>query len=96
MPHTPDSPHPTTSVEHWDERYSGEPVWSVHHEVTQDPEHRHEGFDPADFVGPSDVRELLAVSEGWEVVTDERRERQVEGGAGAHHHHDLVVRARRR
>ena len=52
-----------------------------------------EGIDPADYVSPADIAALL--DDSWEVEVDERRERQVEGGAGAHHAEDLVLRARR-
>ena len=66
----------------------------VHH-ADIDREHALErGFDPDDYVSPEDVR-ALAVEQGWVVVVDDRRERDVSGGAGAHHHHDLVVRLRR-
>src|SRR3954470_19229356 len=65
----------------------------VHH-ADIDVEHaKARGFDPADYVSPADVAALLA--DGWQVEVDERRARQVEGGAGAHHTHDLVLKARR-
>jgi SAM-dependent methyltransferase len=65
----------------------------VHHaDVEADPAKTH-GFDPADYVSPADVAALL--DDGWRVEVDERRPRQVSGGAGAHHTHDLVLRARR-
>jgi SAM-dependent methyltransferase len=51
------------------------------------------GFDPADYVGTDDV--LAALDAGWEVVTDEERERHVTSGRGADHHLDRVVRIRR-
>lgn len=52
------------------------------------------GFDPADYVRPGDVVELL--DENWELETYETRQRSVTGGAGAHHTADVVLRARRR
>ena len=67
----------------------------VHH-ADVDPEHaRARGFDPADYVQPSDVAELLRGEQGWAIEVDEKRERDIRGGAGAHHAHDLVLRARR-
>jgi SAM-dependent methyltransferase len=51
------------------------------------------GFDPEDYVGHDQVAELLGT--GWQVETDERRARNIEGGGGAHHSHDLVLKARR-
>ena len=65
----------------------------VHH-ADVDPEHaKEQGFDPADYVSPSDVAALL--SDDWDVSLDERRPREVHGGAGALHTHDVVLRARR-
>jgi hypothetical protein len=51
------------------------------------------GFDPTDYVSPTDVNALLG--QGWHVVLDERRPRDVTAGAGAHHKHDVVLLARR-
>ncbi len=51
------------------------------------------GFDPADYVSPSDVAPLL--DESWQVAFDERRPRQVSTGAGAGHTHDVVLHAQR-
>ena len=66
----------------------------VHH-ADIDPElAREHGFDPADYVSPADVAALL--DDGWQVEVDEKRARDISGGAGAHHTHDLVLRARRR
>jgi len=65
----------------------------VHHadfEVKHIEDH---GFDPAEYVNPSDVAALLGAKRHLEV--DERRPREVSGGAGAHHIEDLVLRARR-
>ena len=52
------------------------------------------GFDPTDYVSPSDVASLL--DEGWQVTFDDRRPRHVDAGAGAGHSHDVVLHARRR
>lgn len=51
------------------------------------------GFDPTDYVSPSDVASLL--DEGWQVTFDERRPRRVDACAGAGHSHDVVLHARR-
>ena len=51
------------------------------------------GFDPADYVMPTDVAALL--DDGWHVDLDERRLREVPVGAGSEHTHDVVLRARR-
>lgn len=51
------------------------------------------GIDPEDYVGPEQVAVLL--DDGWQVETDERRPRSIEGGSGSRHSHDLVLRARR-
>ncbi|AMW15736.1 methyltransferase type 11 [Streptomyces qaidamensis] len=66
----------------------------VHHAGT-DTQHAHEsGFDPADYVWPSMVADLL--DDDWEAEADEQRPRVApEGGAGTHHTDDLVLRARR-
>lgn len=65
----------------------------VHHVV--DIEHATmEGFDPAEYVSPADVRAQLG--DGWDVVFDEDRPRRIRGGGGAHHTHDVVLKARRR
>jgi SAM-dependent methyltransferase len=67
----------------------------VHHEIDHDVAHEH-GFDPEQLVGPAQVAAVLREQpQEWEILTDERRERHVEGGAGAGHTTDLVVRARR-
>jgi|GEM_PF-4381585 len=52
---------------------------------------RAHGFDPAEYVSPSDLAALLG--DGWHVEVDEQRPRDVRAGAGAHHTHDLVLRA---
>ena len=66
----------------------------VHH-AGMDTRHDHDSeFDPADYVWPSMVAELL--DENWQVERNEERPRIApEGGAGAHHASDLVLRARR-
>lgn len=51
------------------------------------------GFDPTDYVSPSDVASLL--DESWQVALDERRPRHLSAGAGARHTHDVVLRAQR-
>jgi 2-polyprenyl-3-methyl-5-hydroxy-6-metoxy-1,4-benzoquinol methylase len=67
----------------------------VHH-ADIDREHALEqGYDPDDYVGPDDVRALAVERGGWDVLTDEHRERANVLGAGAHHHKDLVVRLAR-
>ncbi|MER7955830.1 class I SAM-dependent methyltransferase [Streptomyces sp. NPDC096030] len=66
----------------------------VHHAGmdTQRPDEG--GFDPADYVWPSMVAELL--DDDWRIEVDEQRPRVApEGGAGAHHTDDIVLRARR-
>jgi SAM-dependent methyltransferase len=65
----------------------------VHHADIDPEEAKARGFDPADYVGPADVAALLG--DGWRVEVDEKRPRDITGGAGAHHTHDLVLRARR-
>jgi SAM-dependent methyltransferase len=65
----------------------------VHHADIDPEEAKARGFDPADYVGPADVAALLG--DGWRVEVDEKRPREITGGAGAHHTHDLVLRARR-
>jgi len=66
----------------------------VHH-ADMDSHHAQDaGFDPADYVSPSDVAALL--DDDWQVSFDERRVRTVSGGAGAHHSHDTVLSAHRR
>jgi len=65
----------------------------VHHADIDPEEAKARGFDPADYVGPADVAALL--DDGWRVEVDEKRSRDITGGAGAHHTHDLVLRARR-
>jgi SAM-dependent methyltransferase len=65
----------------------------VHHADIDPEEAKARGFDPADYVGPADVAALLG--DGWRVEVDEKRPRDITGGAGAHHTHDLVLWARR-
>lgn len=72
----------------------GGTVIVVHHADVDPEQARAHGFDPDDYVGPSDVAALLG--DDWQVEVDGRRPRVVSGGAGAHHTHDLVLRARRR
>jgi SAM-dependent methyltransferase len=65
----------------------------VHHTRIDVEQARSHGFDPDDFVSPSDVAALL--DDDWKVEVDEERPRSVAAGAGAHHAYDLVLRARR-
>jgi SAM-dependent methyltransferase len=66
----------------------------VHHAGMADQPVSDNGFDPADYVWPSMVADLL--DQDWTVEVDEERPRVApEGGAGAHHANDLVLRARR-
>lgn len=66
----------------------------VHHaDVDRDRALSH-GFDPDTLLGPDAV--AAGLGPGWEVVLDERRPRQITGGAGTHHRDDHVVLARRR
>lgn len=65
----------------------------VHHADVDAERAEAHGFDPADYVAPSDVSALLG--EDWQVEVDEIRAREARGGAGAHHARDVVLRARR-
>ncbi|MER5967720.1 class I SAM-dependent methyltransferase [Streptomyces sp. NPDC002057] len=66
----------------------------VHHAGMDTQPPNDSGFDPADYVWPSMVTELLG--EDWAIEVDEQRPRVApDGGAGAHHTDDLVLRARR-
>jgi SAM-dependent methyltransferase len=65
----------------------------VHHADIDVDHARAQGFDPADYVQPSDVAALL--DDDWDVEVDETRPRVVDGGAGAAHRLDQVLRARR-
>ncbi|MEE1758783.1 class I SAM-dependent methyltransferase [Streptomyces sp. SP18BB07] len=66
----------------------------VHHAGMETRQADDSGFDPADYVWPSMVAELL--DDDWEVEVDEQRPREApDGGAGAHHTDDLVLRVRR-
>jgi hypothetical protein len=67
----------------------------VHH-ADLDREALAHGHDLDDYVAPEDVRALAMRQGGWDVVTDERRERRPVAGAGAGHLADLVVRLHRR
>lgn len=62
----------------------------VHHELDETPH----GFDPADYVMPEDVVAYLT-GQGWQIETDEIRERHLERGAGSGHSRDRMVVARR-
>ncbi|MEU5201066.1 class I SAM-dependent methyltransferase [Streptomyces scabiei] len=66
----------------------------VHHAGMETRQAHASDFDPADYVWPSMVAELL--DDDWEIEVDEQRPRVApDGGAGAHHTDDLVLRARR-
>ncbi len=65
----------------------------VHHAAVDTAEAKAAGFDPADYVSPADVADLL--DDRWRVSFDARRRRDVTGGAGAHHSHDTVLVAHR-
>ncbi|QTE30413.1 class I SAM-dependent methyltransferase [Pengzhenrongella sicca] len=66
----------------------------VHHAGMENQPAREGDVDPADYVWPSMVAELL--DGAWDVELDEQRPRIApDGGAGAHHTADVVLRARR-
>jgi SAM-dependent methyltransferase len=65
----------------------------VHHADIDVEEAKSHGFDPADYVSPTDVAALL--DDDWQVRFDERRPREVPVGAGSQHTHNVVLRARR-
>jgi SAM-dependent methyltransferase len=66
----------------------------VHH-ADIDVEHaKAHGFDPDDYVSPSNVAALLG--DDWRVEVDERRPRDTPAGSEGQHTHDIVLRARRR
>ncbi len=64
----------------------------VHHGDIDTAQAKAHGFDPADYVKPSDVAALLDMN--WHVEVDETRPRHLSTGAGAHHTHDVILRAR--
>lgn len=64
----------------------------VHH-VPDELRSKAHGFDPADYVAPADMVELLDAD--CELEVHQTRARSVTGGAGAQHPADVVVRARR-
>lgn len=51
------------------------------------------GFDPDDYLDPSDL--LAAAETGWTVERNEQRPRTINSGAGAGHHADLILLLRR-
>ncbi|MGW2826703.1 class I SAM-dependent methyltransferase [Streptomyces sp. NPDC001443] len=66
----------------------------VHHAGMENQQANESGFDPADYVWPSMVADLL--TDDWQIEVDEQRPRVApDGGAGAHHTDDVVLRARR-
>lgn len=65
----------------------------VHHPTPTTEQAREHGFNPDDFVSPSQVAALL--DQTWLIEVNETRPRHVATGAGAHHTEDVVVRARR-
>jgi SAM-dependent methyltransferase len=68
-------------------------VLVTHHADIDVEQAKAHGFDPADYVSPSDVVALL--DEDWHVDIHERRPRSVATGGGSHHTHDVVLRAHR-
>jgi SAM-dependent methyltransferase len=67
----------------------------VHHAGMDTEQASHSGIDPADYVWPSMVADLL--NDDWTIELYEQRPRTApDRGAGAHHAEDLVLRARRR
>jgi SAM-dependent methyltransferase len=69
----------------------------VHH-AGMETHHPHDNsFDPADYVWPAMVADLLKADPvTWDVEVHEERPRPTpESGAGAHHRDDIVLRARR-
>jgi SAM-dependent methyltransferase len=69
-------------------------VLIVVHHADFDPAHaKAQGFDPADYVAPSDVALLL--DNNWQIDVNETRPRKVTTGGGAHHIQDVVLVARR-
>jgi SAM-dependent methyltransferase len=66
----------------------------VHHGGMEARPKEDGGFDPADYVWPAMIAQLL--DEDWLIEVNEQRPRIApEGGAGAHHADDVVLRARR-
>lgn len=66
----------------------------VHHAGMENRPPDEHGFDPADYVWPPMVTDLL--DEDWQIEVNEQRPRVVpDGGAGSHHADDLVLRATR-
>jgi len=65
----------------------------VHHADVDIDEAKAHGFDPAEYVAPSDVALLL--DDNWCYAFDERRPRHLQSGAGAGHSHDIVLHAQR-
>ncbi len=69
----------------------------VHHAGMETRQHPDGRFDPADYVWPAMVAELL--DDDWTIELNEQRPRAAPhsgAGAGPHHVEDLVLRARRR
>jgi SAM-dependent methyltransferase len=65
----------------------------VHHADVDIEEAKAHGFDPNEYVSPTDVAALL--DEGWQITLDEHRPRHLSTGAGAGHSHDIVLHAQR-
>ncbi len=65
----------------------------VHHADPGGAAARSHGFDPADYVGPTDLVGAL-LTEDWHVRIDTWRPRDVPTGGGGHTH-DVVLRAHR-
>ncbi len=65
----------------------------VHHSLDGHAGHRPSGFDPGDYVQPSDVAARL--EDGWTIETDEERARVRPAGSPGPDRPDIVLRARR-
>lgn len=55
----------------------------------------HDAAQAVELLFPADVAAAVRKRDGWELVTDELRDRNVSTGQGAHHAQDVVVHARR-
>jgi SAM-dependent methyltransferase len=65
----------------------------VHHAQFDSAAAEEHGLDPADYLSPKEIAEIL--DEDWTVRALEQRDRTISGGSGAHHIHDIVLRATR-
>lgn len=64
----------------------------VHHAGMEE----HDAAQEVELLFPADIAAAVRGRDGWDLVTDELRDRHVATGQGAHHAQDVVVRARRR